>query len=86
MKKVLTLIFVCLFIQAIWSSNVYILDKEEPSFHFHDPETGNYVQGEYSIQNHLNGLNISYDHGENLPNDLSPYDAVFALCGSWCVG
>lgn len=86
MKKFIILIFVLIFVQIIWCTNVFILDKEESSFHFHDPETGATVQGEYSIQNQLDNLNISYDHSQNLPNDLSSYDAVFVLCGSWCVG
>ncbi|MFC1887192.1 hypothetical protein ACFLYK_00110 [Candidatus Cloacimonadota bacterium] len=79
------LIFIIMFIlPLLLSANVFIWHNENPTFHFFDPEDHILVGGDYGIKKALDSLNVEYDQSSILPADLSSYDAVFVLLGSFC--
>lgn len=81
---ILTLILISA-ISIINAQTVFVWNNEIASFHFTDPETSNQVGGEHGITQALEVNNVNYQLGDELPGDLSSYDAIFVLCGSWCV-
>ena len=65
-------------------STVFIWHNENPTFHFFDPEDHILVGGDYSIIKALDSLNVDYDFSSFLPEDLTEYEAVIILLGSFC--
>ncbi len=82
MKKILMLTLALLPIFLL--ADVFIWHNENPTFYFFDPEDHIQVGGDYSIKKALDSLDVAYQQGSILPADLSDYDAVFVLLGSFC--
>jgi len=82
MKNILMIILILL--PVFLFSNVFIWHNENPTFHFFDPEDHILVGGDYSIKKALDSLDVQYTQGSILPVDLSSYDAVIVLLGSFC--
>ena len=84
MKLRFTVFIMMLLVSAISAQNVFIWDNENPTFYFPDPETGYSVSGDEPITALLESFEIPFDYGNILPSDLSQYDLVFVLLGSFC--
>jgi len=82
MKNIFLLILII--VPALVLSNVYIWHNENPTFLFFDPEDHILVGGDYAIRKALDSLDVEYEIGSYLPYDLSEYDAVIVLLGSFC--
>ena len=82
MKRFILLILIAA--PLLLAAEVFIWHNENPTFHFFDPEDHILVGGEYSIIKALDSLRIDYHLSTILPADLSEYDAVFVLLGSFC--
>ncbi|PID28254.1 MAG: hypothetical protein CSB55_05500 [Candidatus Cloacimonadota bacterium] len=67
------------------AQSVFLWLNENPSFHFDDPETGEYASSEDRITGFLDEMNINYDSDYELPEDLLQYDAVLVFLGGFCV-
>ena len=78
------LIILVSIIFSLFAQEVYIWDNENPSFYFPDPETGYSVSGSDAIISLLDASSISYNYGTALPTDLSQYNLIFILLGSFC--
>jgi hypothetical protein len=82
MKNIFAIILILL--PVLLLSNVFIWHNENPTFLFFDPEDHMLVGGDYAIKKALDSLRVDYVQGDYLPADLSDYDAVFVLLGSFC--
>ncbi|KPL09992.1 hypothetical protein AMJ71_04805 [candidate division TA06 bacterium SM1_40] len=49
-----------------------------------DPDGGGSVQQDYAVKRALDELELVYEVGRDLPEDLSPYRVIFVLMGWWC--
>ncbi|MBN1949481.1 MAG: hypothetical protein JW784_07030 [Candidatus Cloacimonetes bacterium] len=68
------------------AQGIYIWHNENPSFAFLDPETDIPVGGDYAIINGLDYWGYDFTIGSTLPADLTTFDAIFILLGSFCEG
>jgi hypothetical protein len=82
MKKILAAFLII--VPVILLADVFIWHNENPTFHFFDPEDHILVGGDYSIKKALDSLDVAYVQSSFLPADLTGYDAVFILLGSFC--
>lgn len=82
MKKIITFLIVLL--PVLLLTDVFIWHNENPTFVFFDPEDHQLVGGDYGIKKALDSLDVAYQQGDFLPADLSEFDAVFVLLGSFC--
>jgi hypothetical protein len=69
---------------SLTAQSVFIWDNENPTFYFPDPETGYSVSGDEPITALLQTFEIPFDYGNILPSDLSQYELIFILLGSFC--
>ncbi len=84
-KKIILIITILIAMAGLSAQTVLVWNNEIASFHFTDPETENQVGGEYGITQALEVNNVNYQMEDTLPQDLSGFDAIIVLCGSWCV-
>lgn len=82
MKNIIAVILILL--PVVLLSEVFIWHNENPTFVFFDPEDHLLVGGDYAIKKALDSLGVAYQQGDFLPADLTDYDAVFVLLGSFC--
>gem|GEM_PF-495186 len=65
--------------------NILVWDNDNGIETIMNPETGLPQQASTAIQKALQDAGIQYSFFSNLPADLSPYDAVIATMGSYCI-
>jgi hypothetical protein len=82
MKRLLVIFLLMLSTLAV--ADVFIWHNENPTFYFFDPEDHIIVGGDYAVRKALDSLDVAYTQSSVLPADLSDYDAVFVLLGSFC--
>jgi hypothetical protein len=66
-----------------FSQTIYIWDKDHNKL-FSDPEGGGQVDASYGIKKALDNNGYTYTFGTTLPTDLSPYDVIFVVMGTYC--
>jgi len=65
------------------SQSIYIWDKDHNKL-FADPEGGGNVDATYGVKKALDELGYAYTFGATLPSDISGYDVIFVVMGSYC--
>jgi len=82
MKSLITIFLLLLSVLTV--ADVFIWHNENPTFYFFDPEDHILVGGDYAIRKALDSLDVQYTQSSILPEDLSDYEVVFVLLGSFC--
>lgn len=69
---------------SLSATNVLVWQKENPTAHITDAETGQVLFGGQAIANLLNRLEIENSIVSELESDLSNYDVVVVSLGTFC--
>lgn len=65
------------------SQEIYVWDKDH-DLKFTDPEGGGQVDATYGVKKALDACGLPYTFGTTIPSDLSIYDILFVVMGSYC--
>jgi len=84
MRTSFVLIIMSILIVSAQAAQVFLLDNDNNST-FWDPDDFEVYNCDEGISNTFDQLQIEYDKGANLPEDLNSYDALFISLGTWCI-
>jgi len=66
-----------------FSQSILVWDKDHDKT-IPDPETGVYVDATYGVTKALGDCGYAYTTVKVLPSDLSSYDILFVVMGTYC--
>ena len=66
-----------------FSQSIFVWDKDHNKL-FPDPEGGGNVDATYGVTKALTANGFSFTKSITLPADLSPYDIIFVVMGTYC--
>jgi hypothetical protein len=74
---------ICCLVAPAFSQSILVWDKDHNKL-FLDPETSVSVDATYGIKKALDANDYTYDVSLTLPADLSAYQIIFVIMGTYC--
>ncbi|MHC4941459.1 MAG: hypothetical protein ACYTG7_00415 [Planctomycetota bacterium] len=73
----------CLIAMPAYSQNILVWDKDH-DLKFQDPEGAGSVTALYGTTKALDDNGYTYNVSKTLPSDLTPYDILMIVMGTYC--
>lgn len=86
MKRVIPWVVIglmCLFTAPVFAQDILVWDKDHNKT-FPDPEGAGAVDATYGVTKALDACGETYVTSMTLPTDLTPYNIIFIVMGTYC--